>query len=195
MKSFRRGVASVQAVHWMCQPDASGRGIQVHAESLTCEVMCIHSRINAYTSSSCRGVRVRGEASRMSRTSHRWCKVSPKIDRATAVTMSRRGVRGNPTNVRTGLSTTTCTTHHYTSTSTARVGALIWSHLGDWITPVGPGSTPTVHWGRFDGRPWVAQPHEHAHATQVTDTCVEHGWRPHKPGSGVKVRTTEADNL
>ena len=39
--------------------------------------------------------------------SHRWCEVSPKIDRATAVTMSRRGVRGNPTNVRAGLSTET----------------------------------------------------------------------------------------
>ena len=38
----------------------------------------------------------------------------------------------------------------------------------------------------------VAQPHEHAHATQVTDRSVEHGWRPHKPGSGAKVRDTEA---
>ena len=65
-------------------------------------------------------------------------------------------------------------------------------HPGDWITPVGPDRTPTVHWGRYDGRPWVAQPHEHAHATQVTDTSVEHGWRPHKLGSGVKVRGTEA---
>ena len=46
--------------------------------------------------------------------------------------------------------------------------------------------------GRYDGRPWVAQPHEHVHATQVTDTSVEHGWRPHKPGSGVEVRGTEA---
>ena len=52
----------------------------------------------------------------------------------------------NTTNVRTGLSAETCTTHHCTPTSTARVGALIWSHPGDWITPVGPGRTPTVHW-------------------------------------------------
>ena len=88
--------------------------------------------------------------------------------------------------------TTPCTTHHYTPTSTARVGALISSRPGDWITPVGPGRTPTVRWGRYDGRPWVAQPHVHAHATKVTDTSVEHGWRPHKPGSGVKVRGTEA---
>ena len=32
---------------------------------------------------------------------------------------------------------------YYTPRSTARVGALIWS----------PGRTPTVHWGRYDGRP------------------------------------------
>ena len=34
-----------------------------------------------------------------------------------------------------GDNTTTRTTHHYTPTCTARVGALIWSHPGDWITP------------------------------------------------------------
>ena len=32
MKSFRRGVASGQAVHWVCQPDASSREIQTHTE-------------------------------------------------------------------------------------------------------------------------------------------------------------------
>ena len=59
----------------------------------------------------------------------------------------------------------------HTSTQ-ARVGALIWSHTGDWITPMGPGRTPTVHWGRYDGRPWVAQPHVDAHVAHVTDTRV-----------------------
>ena len=88
-------------------------------------------------------------------------------------------VRVNPTKVRTGHSSDTCTTHHSTPTCTARVGALIWSHPGDWITPVGPGRTPTVHWRRYEGRPWVAQPHEHARTTQVTDTRVEHRWCPH----------------
>ena len=40
IKSFRRGVASVvQAVHCVCQPDASSREIQTHAEPLACEVM------------------------------------------------------------------------------------------------------------------------------------------------------------
>ena len=53
--------------------------------------------------------------------------------------------------------------------------------------PSGSRQDTHVHWGRHDGRPWVAQPHEHAHAAQVTDTSVEHGWRPRKPGSGVKV--------
>ena len=46
--------------------------------------------------------------------SHRSCEVSPKIDGATAVTMSRSFVGGNPTNVRTRLSTereNTMTTH------------------------------------------------------------------------------------
>ena len=36
MKSFRRGVASVQAVHWVCQPDASSQGIQnTHSDFLS----------------------------------------------------------------------------------------------------------------------------------------------------------------
>ena len=30
-------------------------------------------------------------------------------------------------------------------TSTARVGVLLCSHFGDWIIPMGPGMTPTVH--------------------------------------------------
>ena len=50
-------------------------------------------------------------------------------------------------------------------------------------------------------RPWVAQPREHAHATQVTDTSCEHGWRPNslvaeqgcrapRHDSGAELRTT-----
>ena len=41
MKSFRRSVTSVQAVHWVCQPDASSREIHTNAEPLTCEVMWV----------------------------------------------------------------------------------------------------------------------------------------------------------
>ena len=51
----------------------------------------------------------------------------------------------------------------------------------------------------------MAQPHEHAHATQVTDTSCEYGWRPNslvaaelrceapKHGSGARVPGTEAE--
>ena len=41
MKPFRRGVALVQIVHWVCQPDASSQGIRTHAEPLTGEVMWV----------------------------------------------------------------------------------------------------------------------------------------------------------
>ena len=36
----------------------------------------------------------------------------------------------------------------------------------------------------------MAQPHEHAHATQVTDTSCEQGWRPNSLVSGVRVQIT-----
>ena len=39
MKSLRRSVTSVQAVHWVNQPDATSREIHTNAESLTSEVM------------------------------------------------------------------------------------------------------------------------------------------------------------
>ena len=59
MKSFRTGVASVQAVHWVCQPDASSQGIQKHAEPFTCEVMwtamsCQRSWMQEVEASGCR---------------------------------------------------------------------------------------------------------------------------------------------
>ena len=73
--------------------------------------------------------------------------------------------------------TTTCTTHHYTPTSTARVGALIWSHPADWITPVRPGITPKVDWGRYDGRPWLnvtSSRMRHRSQTRVANTGGAH---------------------
>ena len=80
--------------------------------------------------------------------------------------------------------------------SSQRVGALslVPSCLGvigspQWV----PARHPRYTGARSAGRPWVAQPHEHAHATQVTDTRVLNtGGAQHKLGCGVKVRGTEA---
>ena len=79
--------------------------------------------------------------------SHEWCEVSLKIDRATVVSKSRRGVREHSTKRTEGIFHRPCTTHHNTPTSTARVGALrpMPYCLGIGSTRVGPGRTPTVH--------------------------------------------------
>ena len=73
--------------------------------------------------------------------SHKWCEVSLKIDRATVVTMSRRGVRDNPINLLTAYST-----DRVRRTSTARAGALMF-HYPAWLEhhTGGSRSTPTVH--------------------------------------------------
>ena len=41
---------------------------------------------------------------------------------------------------------------------------------------MGPGRTPTVHWGRYDGRPWVAASAEHrvAHHNMVAKPSIVH---------------------
>ena len=36
-------------------------------------------------------------------------------------------------------------TPHDTAQTQASFGALVWCHLGDWITLVGPGRAPTIH--------------------------------------------------
>ena len=106
------------------------------------------------------------------------------------------------------------TTRHHNAAqlSTARVGALrqMPHCLGIGSTRVGPGRTPTVHPLMTIRWPWVAQPHEHAHATQVTDTSCKQGCRPNslvaeqgcgapkhpymeahpQHGSGAELRTT-----
>ena len=74
------------------------------------------------------------------------------------------------------------TTRHHNAAqlSTARVGAATDDILPGHREHTG-GSRQDTH-----GTPvlttvrrlWVAQPHEHAHATQVTDTSCEQGWRP-----------------
>ena len=48
-----------------------------------------------------------------------------------------------------------------------RVGALVVHHPGCVTTPVGLDRTPTVHWGRYDGRPWVARTTQYAIAGDV----------------------------
>ena len=51
--------------------------------------------------------------------------------------------------------------------TTTRVGALVAHHPGRVISPFFvPAGTPTVHWGRYDGRPWVARHQRHKWQSQ-----------------------------
>ena len=121
-----------------------------------------------------------------SEMSHEWCEVSLKIGRATAVTMSRRGARGHITKRKDEtIHTTTWTMHHQTPRRRTTQHSTSWRSATDAILP---GHREHTGGSRQDThgtpvlitirRPWVAQPHEHAHATQVTDTSCEQGWRP-----------------
>ena len=105
-------------------------------------------------------------------------KVSLKIDRATAVAMSRRGARGHITKRKDEtMHTTTWTTHHQTPRRSTTQHSASWRSATDAILP---GHRENTGGSRQDThgtpvlttvrRPWVAQPHEHVHATQVTDT-------------------------
>ena len=113
--------------------------------------------------------------------SHEWCEVPV---RARAVTMSRRGVRGHRTKRKDEtIHTTTWTTHHQTPQRSTTQHSTSWRSATDAPLPrehtggsrQDTHGTPVLTTVR---RPWVAQPHEHAHATQVTDASCEHGWRP-----------------
>ena len=113
-----------------------------------------------------------------SEMSQEWCEVFLKIDRATPVTMSRRVAKGHITKRKDEtIHTTTWTTHH----QTPRRSTI--QHSTSWRSATGailPGLREHTGGSRQDThgtpvlitirRPWVAQPHEHAHATQVTDT-------------------------
>ena len=122
-----------------------------------------------------------------SEMSHEWCEVPLKIDRATAVTMSRRRARGHRTKRKDEtIHTTTWTTHHQTPQRSTTQHSTSWRSATDATLPghrehtggsrQDTHGTPVLTTVR---RPWVAQPHEHAHATQVTDTSCEHWWRPY----------------
>ena len=83
------------------------------------------------------------------------------------------------------IHTTTWTTHHQTPQRSTTQHSTSWRSATDATLPghrehtggsrQDTHGTPVLTTVR---RPWVAQPHEHAHATQVTDTSCEHGWRP-----------------
>ena len=49
--------------------------------------------------------------------------------------------------------------HDHLHDATTRVGALVTRHTDESSPQWVPARTPTVHWGRYDGRPWVARPH------------------------------------
>ena len=67
----------------------------------------------------------------VSEMSHEWCEVSLKIDRATAVTMSRRGARGHITKRKDAtIHTTTGTMHHQTPQRSTTQHSTSW-HSAD----------------------------------------------------------------
>ena len=130
--------------------------------------------------------------------SHEWCEVSLKIDRATAVTMSRRDARGHLTKRKDEtIHTTTWTMHHQTPQRSTTQHSTSWRSATDAILP---GHREHTGGSRQDthGTPvlitirrlWVAQPHEHTHATQVTDTSCRVATK--QPGSGVRVQSTRS---
>ena len=79
----------------------------------------------------------------------------------------------------------TWTTHHQTPQRSTTQHSTSWRSPTDAMLPghrehtggsrQDTHGTPVLTTVR---RPWVPQPHEHAHATQDTDTSCEQGWRP-----------------
>ena len=113
--------------------------------------------------------------------SHEWCEVSLKIDKDTAVIMSRRGARG--TQYKTywrHIPQTVYATHHNTPRRSTTQHSTSWRSATDAILPghrehtggsrQDTHGTPVLTTVR---RPWVAQPHEHARAN-ARDTQREH---------------------
>ena len=115
--------------------------------------------------------------------SHEWCEVSLKIDRATVVTMSRRGVRDSPINVLTAYSTDRVrdapqhTDQHGTSWRSDVPPPCLGGAPHGWV-PVNTHGTPVLTSVR---RPWVAQPRSRAHASDTrretrsaNSKCADH---------------------
>ena len=121
-----------------------------------------------------------------SEMSYEWCEVSLKIDKSTAVTMSRRGARGHTTKRKDEtIHTTTWTTHHQTPRRSTTQHSTSWRSATDAILP---GHREHTGGSRQDThgtpvlitirRPWVAQPHEHAHAQATRDARHTHCEQP-----------------
>ena len=121
--------------------------------------------------------------------SHEWCEVSLKIDRATVVTMSRRGVREHSTKRngstfhRTVYDAPQHTDQHSTSWRSDVPPPCLDGASHGWV-PVNTHGTPVLTSVR---RPWVAQPRPRAHASETrrktrsaSNNGAEHrdGWRP-----------------
>ena len=113
--------------------------------------------------------------------SHEWCEVSLKIDKDTAVIMSRRGARGHSTKRTGGIFHRPCmATHHNTPRRSTTQHSTSWRSATDAIllghrehtggSRQDTHGTPVLTTVR---RPWVAQLHEHARAN-ARDTQREH---------------------
>ena len=74
---------------------------------------------------------------------HEWCEVPLKIDRATAVTMSRRGARGHGKKRKDEtIHTTTWTTHHQTPQRSTTQHSTSWRSATDATLPGLPAGHP-----------------------------------------------------
>ena len=67
------------------------------------------------------------------------------------------------------------TSQHETQPQNNRVGALVWSHSGDWIKPVGPSRTSTIHGClvRQEGCGWPDTTTTHKKCTARSNAVAE----------------------
>ena len=157
---------------------------QARSEVLISRSSCsIHSRRSVVTAST---------------MSHRWCEI-PEDGQGHSRNHVEEGCeRDSKKRKDETIHPTTWTTHHQTPQRSTTQHSTSWRSATDATLPghrehtggsrQDTHGTPVLTTVR---RPWVAQPHEHAHATQVTDTSCEYGWVATKQlGSGVKVRGT-----
>ena len=122
-----------------------------------------------------------------SEMSHERCEVSLKIDRTTAVTMSRRGARGHITKRKDEtIHTTTWTTHHQTPRRSTTQHSTSWRSATDAILPAhreqtGGSRQDTHGTTRADyDQEAVGGSTSRARARDISHrhTSCEHVWRP-----------------
>ena len=117
--------------------------------------------------------------------SHEWFQVSLKIDRAPAVTMSRRGARGHITKRKDKtIHTTTWTTHHQTPQRSTIQHSRSWRSATDAIllghrehTRWVPAGHPRYTRADYDQEA-VGGSISRARDTSHRHTSCEQGWRP-----------------